>query len=332
MRKLAGLLSIVAALMLLAAPVAQAAAKYKSPKPILSIGSHGSGSMYVVFLAAWSKVLTDNFDGVSVNVEAGSPTKNIVFVTNKETDFGMTSDLHSALGMKGEDWSNGTKYTDIRSLIPCYATNLVAWSLEKNKVKKFPQDLHGAIIAPGPKGAGTDIFLTYLLKAFPEIKPAKIVYSTWTDTSSLLADGLADVAINTGGHPAGFIQELETRHPLNIMTFNAADQERFMKVAGDYYTTATLDPVYKSMNGKPFTNDVGSCNFIFTHKDMPADFVYNVLKATWDNADQIRAANPGLFAWMQMEHITNVPVPLHPGAVKFYQEHGVKIPARLMPK
>ena len=105
---------------------------------------------------------------MNVNIEAGSPTKNIVFVTQKETQFGMTSDLHSALGMKGEDWANGTKYTDIRSIIPAYATNLVVWSLEKNKVKKFPQDLHGAIVAPGPKGAGTDIFLGFLLKAFPD--------------------------------------------------------------------------------------------------------------------------------------------------------------------
>ena len=61
----------------------------------------------------------------------------------------------------------------------------MAWSLEKNKVKKFPQHLHGAVVAPGPKGAGTDIFLNFLLKAFPDIKPAKVVHSTWTDTSSL---------------------------------------------------------------------------------------------------------------------------------------------------
>lgn len=330
MKKLAQLLTLLAACLLLATPVAQAA-KYKSPKPILSIGSHGSGSMYVVFLAAWAKVLTENFENVNVNVEAGSPTKNIVLVTNKETDFGMTSDLHSALGMKGENWANGRKYTDVRSLIPCYATNLVAWSLEKNKVKKFPQDLHGAIVAPGPKGAGTDIFLGFLLKAFPEVKPAKVVHSTWTDTSSLLADGLADAAMNTGGHPAGFIQELEARHPLSVLTFSPEDQEKFMAVAGDYYTTSTLQPVYKGMHGKAFVNDLGSCNFIFTHKDLPADFVYDILQATWEHADKIRAANPNLFAWMQMENIVNVPVPLHPGAVKFYQEKGVTIPERLMP-
>ena len=331
MKRFAASLALVVASLTLAVPAAHSAA-YPSPKPTLSIGSHGSGSMYVVFLAAWAKVLTENFDGVSVNVEAGSPTQNIVFVTNKETDFGMTSDLHAALGMKGEDWSNGVKYADIRSIIPCYATHLVAWSLEKSGVKKFPQDLHGAIVAPGPQGAGTDIFLSFLLKAFPEIKPGRIVYSTWADTASLLADGLADVAMNTGGHPAGFVQELEARQPLNIMTFSPEDQARFMRVAGDYYTSSTLQPVYKGMNGKPFVDDLGSCNFIITHKDAPDDFVYNVLKATWDNAEAIRAANPNLFGWMRMENIASVPVPLHPAAARFYREHGVEIPARLIPQ
>jgi TRAP-type uncharacterized transport system substrate-binding protein len=137
--------------------------------------------------------------------------------------------------------------------------------------------------------------------------------------------------MNTGGHPAGFIQELETRHPLTMMTFSPKDLETFMNVAGDYYTTSTLEPVYKAMQGKSFENDLGSCNFIFTHKNMPDDFIYNVLKATWDNADAIRIANPNLFGWMQMENIINVPVPLHPGAVKFYQEQGVNIPTHLIP-
>ena len=166
-----GLVKILAlALCLTLAAPALAAEKYKSPKPLLSIGSHATGSMYVVFLAAWAKVLTSAFEGVNVNVEAGSPTQNIVFVTNKETDFGMTSDLHSALGMKGEDWAKGVKYTDIRSILPAYSTSLAVWAVEDSKVKNFPNDLNDAVIAAGPKGAGTDIFVQMLIKAF-DIKP-----------------------------------------------------------------------------------------------------------------------------------------------------------------
>jgi TRAP-type uncharacterized transport system substrate-binding protein len=67
------------------------------------------------------------------------------------------------------------------------------------------------------------------------------------------------------------------------------------------------------------------------HKDTPDDFVYEVVKATFDNVDILIAAHKSAEE-VKAENVIYSPVPLHPGAAKYYQEKGITIPERLILK
>jgi TRAP transporter TAXI family solute receptor len=72
-------------------------------------------------------------------------------------------------------------------------------------------------------------------------------------------------------------------------------------------------------------------NFMVVHKDTPDNFVYEVVKATFDNVDILIAAHKSATE-VEAESVIYSPVVLHPGAVKYYQEKGIAIPDRLIAK
>jgi hypothetical protein len=66
-------------------------------------------------------------------------------------------------------------------------------------------------------------------------------------------------------------------------------------------------------------------NFIFCDPDFPEEFVYNIVKETYENVNVLKTANP-TFEYTDPQYIRYVPVPFHDGAIKYYKEKGITIP------
>jgi hypothetical protein len=70
-----------------------------------------------------------------------------------------------------------------------------------------------------------------------------------------------------------------------------------------------------------------------TNVSMPEELVYTLMKTLWSQAGmEAMVMAHKSFKEMNMENaFLGASVPLHSGAVKFWQEQGKTIPARLMP-
>jgi TRAP transporter TAXI family solute receptor len=91
------------------------------------------------------------------------------------------------------------------------------------------------------------------------------------------------------------------------------------------------DPAYihavvpaNTYNGQ--TSDVATAavqNFLVTHEGVPDDIVYGMTKALWTNLDQLVAAHSAAKAIDIKKATQGMPVPMHPGAEKYYREVGI---------
>jgi uncharacterized protein len=66
-------------------------------------------------------------------------------------------------------------------------------------------------------------------------------------------------------------------------------------------------------------------------KDVPADVVYNVLKAYFDALPEVAKTHKSLTLVTIENSASEAFLQLHAGAVRFYREKGIKIPDRLIP-
>ena len=91
------------------------------------------------------------------------------------------------------------------------------------------------------------------------------------------------------------------------------------------------DPAYRraivpanTYRGQPASvPTVAVQNYLVTHEGVSADVVYNLTKALWTSLDQLAAAYPAAKEISVKHAFDNMPVPLHPGAERYYREAGL---------
>jgi hypothetical protein len=231
-------------------------------------------------------------------------------------------------GWTGEGWAKGKKHQNVRIIFPMYATWFQMYALKKSGIKSLA-DLNGKSVGVGPVG-GTPA--TYWPKIFEAngIKPGRIVNASSADLNSQLKDGMLDANSQAVGLPWVTITEIETTHELNIIPVSKTEAEKFIGNSPLFAPGVIPKGYYKSNKDYP-VETITVWNFMTVHKDAPDDFVYETVKKTFENVDIIIASHPSAKE-TKAEFITFSPVPLHPGAVKYYQEKGMKLPEKLIAK
>jgi len=64
-------------------------------------------------------------------------------------------------------------------------------------------------------------------------------------------------------------------------------------------------------------------NFLVTQSDVPDDLAYQMTKVLYENLDTLYAAHNAAKAIKLENAVKGMPVPLHPGAERYYREVGI---------
>lgn len=311
----------------LAVSMVSAQAKPGWPKSV-TIGAAPVGGTYYIWAGGYSKLLHDKM-GIPGNVEVtGGPVHNTQLVDQGKLDFGMVTSGPVWEGFYGEGWAKGKKYENVRVIFPMYTTYFQMYSLAKSGIKDI-HGLNGKSVGVGPVG-GTPA--TYWPKIFEVagVKAGRIVNAGSADLNSQLKDGMLDANGQSVGLPWVTITEIETTHEVNAYGVPAKDADKFIEKYPYFSKGIIPKGTYKNNKDKDI-DTLTVWNFMTVHKDAPADFVYEVLKTTFANVDILIATHNSAKETLP-ENIIYSPIYLHPGAVKFYKEKGIKIPDKLIAK
>ena len=296
-------------------------ANVEIPKRVLSVGSASAGSLYVTYTSAWANMLMQKINGLNMTVEPGGSSQNIQGIDAGSMDFGITATLQAYPAYHGTGWAEGKKYQNVAGLFPAYSYEGV-WFTTANKKIESIEDLNGKVVALGYAGGGSDFTGREIIEFFG-IKPKQIVNASWEDTGGMLKDGLVDAIFYLAGHPAGFIEELQLQHDLKFIPIGEANLQKF-KEAFPHYAIGTLKAgIYEDLTEDYLA--LQGWNFIAASPELPEDFIYLITKTTWENVTEIHNAHSS-FVQTALENVKNINIPLHPGAIKYYEEMGAELP------
>lgn len=93
----------------------------------------------------------------------------------------------------------------------------------------------------------------------------------------------------------------------------------------DYYTDLKAE-----MGAGSTYNTLGIWMCVYSREDVSEEGVYQVVKAVMDHHDELVSSTHAAAAYTVPEAVKNAGVPLHKGALRYYQEIGVEIPAELI--
>lgn len=79
-------------------------------------------------------------------------------------------------------------------------------------------------------------------------------------------------------------------------------------------------------------NTIAQPNFLAVRADLDEEAVYLITKTIYENLSFLNAIHKATSVMALDKALAGLPMPLHPGAARYYKEVGLDIPARLMPQ
>jgi TRAP transporter TAXI family solute receptor len=310
----------VAILILGACPFAEAGTQR------LLLGASSVGGTYYVWGGGWAKIMMNKLPGVDVSVEVtGGPVTNIQLIQQGAMELGFVTTWLAGEGYYGEGWTKGKKHDEIRAIFPMYSSVLHTYTLQKSPIQTI-YDFRDKHISVGAPGSTSDLAGRAALDLLG-IK-AKISALPTNTAIDALRDGRVDAGFAVTGAPGPFMLDLETTHQVRHIGLADAD---FAKILSKYpYWAKGVVPKGTYKHQTEDTSVIAFWNFAVADKDLSADLVYRLIKATFENRDALIAVDPTAKSVIP-PNIVNSSVPLHAGAVKYYREAGIQIPSKLLP-
>jgi len=292
----------------------------------LSVATTVAGGPWYLLGGAWAKLVNAKVPGVDLSVETGGTIPNVQSLQKETVDFGLSNPEIAYEGYMGTGWAKGVKYDKIRSLFPIHASETIIFCLEGSSINSV-KDLTGKTVSFGPPRSTSDI-VARNVTAVLDVKP-KIRGMSFQSTIDGMVDGLVEAAILNLAHPAAPVLTLQTTKKLKFIRFTEEDFARILKAYPMYRTVTMAQGIYNEFpKGGYKTLQIGTA--VLTHKDLPEDLVYKVVKATFENVDMLKAAMASA-TYTVPENLKYLVLPLHPGAIKYYKERKFEIPSNLLP-
>jgi uncharacterized protein len=312
----------VACLLAIGASTSIRAAGPDWPKS-LTLGTASPGGVYFVYGEELAKILTEKL-GIHVNpFPTQGPVHNVKLIESGGAQIGL---ITMGVGLQGwigtGDWSGGTRFRSMRALFPMYDTTFQFVALRRSGISTIAM-MDKLDIGAGPRAGTSGTYVPAILKALGISD--QIGYGSWVDTFKDLVAGRYNAIVVTGGAPFPAAKELEAKEPLTFISLSPKESDAIRKAMPELSPSTIAAGTYSSLD-KDYST-VGVYNFAIGRADLPDDLVYQLVKAVFDNRPRLVKASSSANETLPQNVTKDTFLPLHPGAVRYYREIGIKIPS-----
>ena len=291
---------------------------------IMTFGTADTGGSMYPAGAAVSQVWTNNVQGVKCNTQTSTGSfQNCQDVSTGEVDVAVaTSDVVL-------NAYNGTgKFADIGKLdnlrvIGAVYTSVLSGVALKSSGLTYIHDLLGKRVAVGPAASATE---NATLAAFGAMgidsSNTSLENLGLGDGADSVGDGILDAAFGFAGLPIGGQLNLAATKEIQVLDMTQEEIDKVLAGNAAYIQTKIPAGTYTGQDNDANTFGV-KCLIIVT-ADMDADLVYDLCKAMNEHTEEMAAGNALLKDMTDPSFLcTQMPIPLHDGAQKYYSEQGL---------
>ena len=291
---------------------------------IMTFGTADTGGSMYPAGAAVSQVWTNNVEGVKCNTQTSTGSfLNCQDVSTGEVDVAVaTSDVVL-------NAYNGTgKFADIGKLdnlrvIGAVYTSVLSGVALKSSGLTYIHDLLGKRVAVGPAASATE---NATLAAFDvmgiDSSNTSLENLGLGDGADSVGDGILDAAFGFAGLPIGGQLNLAATKEIQVLDMTQEEIDKVLAGNAAYIQTKIPAGTYTGQDNDANTFGV-KCLIIVT-ADMDADLVYDLCKAMNEHTEEMAAGNALLKDMTDPSFLcTQMPIPLHDGAQKYYSEQGL---------
>lgn len=295
----------------------------------VTIGTGGITGVYYPTGGAIAKMVNAKRKqyGIRATVEStGGSVFNINAIMAGDLEFGVAQSDRQYQAVKGiADWKEKGPQADLRAVFSIHAETVDLIASASSGINSI-QDLKGKRVNIGNVGSG------YRGNAIDALEANGLNFEKDFHSESLKAaeapgliqDGRLDAAFYTVGHPSGYYKEA-TAGRVKVKFIPIPNAEKIAAKFPYYAPAKTLMSNYPgAANTEEAVATFGVKATFVTSAKVSDDVVYAIVKEVFDNFDKFAKLHPAYQGLTKEDMLKGLSAPLHPGALKYYKEVGLK--------
>jgi TRAP transporter TAXI family solute receptor len=303
-----------------AGPDAAAQQKY------VTIGTGGVTGVYYAAGGAICRLVNKDRakHGIRCSVEStGGSVFNINTIKAGELDLGVSQSDVMYNAVKGtSQFKDSGAYGDLRAVMSLHPEPFTVVARKEANIKSFA-DFKGKKFNVGNPGSGTRSSMEEILAAMGwKLSDFALASELKADEHGpALCDGKIDGFFYAVGHPSANIQDPTTSCGAKLVPLTGPAVDKLVS-QWPYYARVTI-PAGLYPNNPQATDTFGVLATLVSSTKVPADSVYAVVKAVFDNFEEFKKLHPALAHLKPEDMVKNgLSAPLHEGAARYYKEKG----------
>lgn len=295
------------------------------PTFIRMVSGPAGGSWYPLG-AKIAQVLDQEIGDISTSNGPGGGVINVREVNqgNVQMGFSYSNAAYDGFHARGKF---DAEQDDIRHFATLYPAALQTAVPASSDIRTY-QDLADRNISPGKPGWSGTRFTQAVLDAygitFASIKSngGTVHHVDYADSVALMKDGHIDAFMGLTSVPQASFIDLNFEPGIRFLPITEAKMEQVQAEHPGFVRTEIPTTAYEGLEAPVPT--LGAVTVMLVHKDLPEDLVYRMAKVFWDHHEDFRQVKR---VWEQVkleDALFAAPVPVHPGAQRYYDEVGVE--------
>ena len=287
----------------------------------INILTGGTSGVYYPLGVGLSKIYGEKIKGSKVQVQATKASvENLNLIQSGKGEIAFVLGDSVKYGWEGnEEAGFASKLDNLRGIAGIYP-NFVHIVAAKGSNIKTIADLKGKKVSVGAPKSGTELQARAILKAagmsYKDL--GSVDYSPFGQSVELIKNRQLDATIQSAGLGVSSIKDLANSVDIVVVEI----PESLIAKLGAPYVSATIPAgTYKGADSDVKT--AGIVNFLNKRKKVSTDTVYQMTKNIFENLPELVATHAAAKNIDIKTALTGMPVPLHPGAKKYYQEKGL---------
>jgi TRAP transporter TAXI family solute receptor len=301
------------------APAAQAQQKF------LTIGTGGVTGVYYAAGGAICRLVNKDrkTHNIRCSVEStGGSVFNVNTIKAGELDLGTVQSDVQYNALKGVNQFKDGAFPELRAVFSLHPEPFTVVARKELNIARF-DEFKGKRFNVGNPGSGTRASMEEMLVAMGwKMSDFGLASELKADEhGAALCDGKIDGFFFGVGHPSANIQDPTTSCGAKLVSLTGPAVDKLVREK-PYYAYASI-PGGLYPNNPQETKTFGVLATLVASSKVPADSVYAVVKAVFDNFDEFKKLHPA-FASLRPEQMIKdgLSAPLHEGAIRYYREKG----------
>ena len=293
----------------------------------VTIGTGGISGVYYPTGGAIAKMVNRKRSehGLRATVEStGGSVFNINAILAGDLDFGIAQSDRQYQAVHGLSEWKGQSKPGLRAVFSIHPETVILVAADEAGIGTV-QDLKGKTVNIGNPGSGQrqnaiDALTNAGIDHEKDLTAESVKAA---EAPSLLQDGRIDAFFYTVGNPSGAIKEATAgKRKVHFVPLEGAEKlvEKY-----PYYAQAKI-PVksYPAVTNKEDVSTFGVKATFVTSAKTADDIVYIVTKEVFDNIEEFKTLHPAYASLTRESMLEGLTAPIHPGALKYFKEAGLK--------